>query len=339
MLENPADARPMPRALTREQALENAAFLRLLRRTGNVRQAARDLGAHRARFTKRRNAHPAFAAEWDAALAFAAARLNANAAPSATDANAPRLIRTRAGHLQLRAPARRQLTTEHEQAFLAALSATANIRLAAKAAGFSHSAFYARRDASPAFAREMRMALKTARERIEMALIESFDPASARDDAWRRNDPPPIPSMTPEQAIMLLQLHDRSARHAAERPAARKLPAETREAWQARVAATRAAQRVMQEEEENAIAIARLDAFARRTKHEPPAPNLPALDQVVLTPKPPRKRPRRRSAVVETPQPTEQPITRPVEPLPDEADEIAIALQRLDAFILGLPKR
>ncbi|MBM6575740.1 hypothetical protein KCP91_05100 [Microvirga sp. SRT01] len=330
----------MPRAPTREQALENAAFLRLLRRTGNVRQAARDLGAHRARFTKRRNAHPAFAAEWDAALAFAAARLNArDITPSTTDANAPRLIRKRAGYLQLRAPARRQLTTEHEQAFLAALSATANIRLAAKAAGFSHSAFYARRDASPAFAREMRMALKTARERIEMALIESFDPASARDDAWRRNDPPPIPSMTPEQAIMLLQLHDRSARHAAERPASRKLPAETREAWQARVAATRATQRVMQEEEENAIAIARLDAFARRTKHEPPAPNLPALDQVVLTPKPPRTRPRPKSAVVQTPQPTEQPIARPVEPLPDEADEIAIALQRLDAFILGLPKR
>ncbi|KQR83183.1 hypothetical protein ASG07_09465 [Sphingomonas sp. Leaf343] len=335
MLENPADRRVMPRPFTREQALENAAFLRLLRRTGNVRQAARDLGAHRARFTKRRNAHPAFAAEWDAALAFAAARLNANAAPSTTDSNEPRLIRTRAGQLQLRAPARRQLTTEHEQAFLAALSATANIRLAAKAAGFSHSAFYARRDASPAFAREMRMALKTARERIEMALIESFDPASARDDAWRRNDPPPIPSMTPEQAIMLLQLHDRSARHAAERPAARKLPTETREAWQARVAATRAAQRVMQEEEENAIAIARLDAFARRTKHEPPAPNLPALDQVVLTPKPPRTRPRPKSAVVQTPQPT----APTVEPLPDEADEIAIALQRLDAFILGLPKR
>jgi hypothetical protein len=91
----------------------------------------------------------------------------------------------------------------------------------------------------------------------------------------------------------------------------------------------------MQEEEENAIAIARLDAFARRTKHEPPAPNLPALDQVVPTPKPPRTRPRPKSAVVQTP----QPIALPVEPLPDEADEIAIALQRLDAFILGLPKR
>jgi hypothetical protein len=95
----------------------------------------------------------------------------------------------------------------------------------------------------------------------------------------------------------------------------------------------------MQEEEENAIAIARLDAFVRRTRHEPPAPKLPALDQVVPTPKPPRTPPRLKSAVDETPQPIEQPIARPVEPLPDEADEIAIALQRLDAFILGLPKR
>ena len=63
------------RPLTRAQALENAAFLAELRRTGNAREAARRLGAHRAKFTKRRARHPAFAVQWDAALALAQASL------------------------------------------------------------------------------------------------------------------------------------------------------------------------------------------------------------------------------------------------------------------------
>ncbi len=61
----------MPSPPTRAQQLENAAFLAVLRRTGNVRAAARELGRHRATFTRRRGKHPAFALEWDTALAIA----------------------------------------------------------------------------------------------------------------------------------------------------------------------------------------------------------------------------------------------------------------------------
>ncbi|MFN1208532.1 hypothetical protein ACKXGD_16360, partial [Enterococcus lactis] len=92
---------------------------------------------------------------WDAALALAHARLNNAQQPGESGTGvaeaAPHLTRLANGRLQLRAPTRRRLTREHEQAFLAALSATANVRLSAAAAGFSHSAFYQLRNYNPAF--------------------------------------------------------------------------------------------------------------------------------------------------------------------------------------------
>ncbi|RZM13924.1 MAG: hypothetical protein EOP67_64800, partial [Sphingomonas sp.] len=66
----------IPDKFTRRQAAQNAAFLAALRRTGNVREAASTLGYNRSTFTKRRAAHPAFAARWDAALVIANAALN-----------------------------------------------------------------------------------------------------------------------------------------------------------------------------------------------------------------------------------------------------------------------
>lgn len=45
---------PGSRPFTRRQALQNAAFLEALARTGNARLAARSLGVHRSTFTKRR---------------------------------------------------------------------------------------------------------------------------------------------------------------------------------------------------------------------------------------------------------------------------------------------
>jgi hypothetical protein len=70
------------RPFTRAQALQNFAFTDALARTGNARLAARELGAHRSTFTKRRARSAAFAAEWDAALAYVTARLNAGQEPA-----------------------------------------------------------------------------------------------------------------------------------------------------------------------------------------------------------------------------------------------------------------
>ena len=65
----------MSRPLTRTQALENRAFLKLLRRTGNVRLACRALGLKYGTIQHRRRVHAAFAARWDAAVVFAQAGL------------------------------------------------------------------------------------------------------------------------------------------------------------------------------------------------------------------------------------------------------------------------
>src|SRR5206468_3536565 len=67
----------MSRPLTRTQALQNRAFLKLLRKTGNVRLACRELGLKYGTMQDRRRKHPAFAVKWDAALVFAAARFEA----------------------------------------------------------------------------------------------------------------------------------------------------------------------------------------------------------------------------------------------------------------------
>jgi hypothetical protein len=65
----------MARKLTRAAALQNRAFLKILARTGNVRLAARDVGVAHSTLLTRRRRHPDFAAQWDAALVVARARL------------------------------------------------------------------------------------------------------------------------------------------------------------------------------------------------------------------------------------------------------------------------
>src|SRR5437764_14998655 len=67
--------RAVPRPFTRAQALQNRAFLKLLRKTGNVRLAARELGLKYGTMQHRRRVQPAFAAQVEAALVFAQASL------------------------------------------------------------------------------------------------------------------------------------------------------------------------------------------------------------------------------------------------------------------------
>lgn len=284
-------ARPFtPDQFTRRQAAQNAAFLAALRRTGNAREAACALGYNRSTFTKRRTAHPAFAAKWDAALTLASAALKLPSRPREGSGEgcaasapaletAPTIIKTANGRLQLRRPTANRLDHAAEQAFLAALSATANIRLSAAAAGFSHSAFYARRKASPAFAREMRLALELGYERLAAALISGSLPDSHDHDEWRHNDPPPIPPMTADQALQLLHLHAKTVHLQEEPPHIKRRRGESGEAHSYRLTAMYQARMAHDRE-----AFDRAEAAHRErgepTLHNPNPPTLPALDQV-----------------------------------------------------------
>ena len=246
----------MAKPLTRAAALQNRAFVKILRRTGNVRLACRELGLKYGTMQNRRRAHPAFALKWDAALVFFAGGVNARLKKeeergrhasesrdvdrarcatrrpvlniSSTEAHLcsakppfrsvfrtiggePVLRRTRNGKLQLQRAQAGKLTCEAEQAFLAAVSATCNLSLAAAAVGAAFNAFNRRRKRDPAFAREVRLALQRGYEALELALIEGTLPASHEHDDWRHNDPPAMPPMSCNQALQLLYLHQKAA--------------------------------------------------------------------------------------------------------------------------------
>lgn len=138
---------PSLRSLTPDQLRENVAFLLELSRTGNAREAARRLGAHRAKFTKRRAKHPRFAAQWKAALDLAQENL---ARDSTFD---PGLTHLADGRLQLREAGRQGVTTDRKLGFLRLLHTFGSVRIAAEVEGFSHAAFYHHRLRDPEFAR------------------------------------------------------------------------------------------------------------------------------------------------------------------------------------------
>ena len=284
----------MPRPFTRDQALENRAFLEAVGQTGNIRMAARQTGLKYGTIQHRRRQHPAFAQQCDAALAFAHARLQAaggRSGPSAGQSDAgveayrtrggeQVVVRRRDGSLQARAAQPGKLTRECEQAFLAALSATANVRLSAAAAGAAVAAFYRRRRKHPGFAREMRLALEMGYARLEETLLAAAAVDGHADDDWRHNDPPPIPQMSAHQALQLLHLHQKEARLLSEPEPIKRRRGESREAHSIRLAAMYEA-RLQRDREAFDLAEA-----ARRARGEPwvfgpkELPPLPALDQV-----------------------------------------------------------
>lgn len=274
------------RPLTRAQTLENAAFLAELRRTGNAREAARRLGAHRAKFTKRRAKHPGFAVQWEAALtlaqeALAQAELALPALRGTAGPTEPTLLRRTDGCLQVRRARPGGIDRAGRTRFLAALSACANVRLAAKAAGFSHAAFYHHKRRDPAFAREWRLALETGYLRLEAALLGGWMPDGGADDAWRHNDPPPIPPMSASQALQLLFLHQKEARLWTTPEPLRKRRGETNEARVMRLTLVHEARTQRQREiYEIAERARREQREAAPSPHEPTPPVLPDLAQV-----------------------------------------------------------
>lgn len=130
----------------------------------------------------------------------------------------------RIGQIRLAHPGK--LTRACEQAFLRALSATANIRLAAAAAGASPAAFYRRRRRDPAFAREFRIALRIGYDRLEHAAMERTLQAmrmDGGDPVWLAGAlaDNPIPPLSFDQALQLLCLHRNSVRLDGDRPPGR----------------------------------------------------------------------------------------------------------------------
>jgi hypothetical protein len=224
----------MAKSLTRAQALENRAFLKVLRRIGNIRLAARSLGLKYGTVQHRRRVHPGFAAAVGAAIVFAQAALAKKQAkgplhrkrsPSPGNPGEDRgrfrtvggevtIVRLKSGKLQVRAAQAGKLTVAAEQAFLCALAATCNIALAAAAVGAAPNAFARRRKRDPAFAREILLAIAQGYETLDLALLAGLEPYADAD--WRGGEPPPMPPMSVDQVLQLMRVHQKEARLLAE---------------------------------------------------------------------------------------------------------------------------
>ncbi|HYG47303.1 MAG TPA: hypothetical protein VD846_05100 [Allosphingosinicella sp.] len=272
------------RPFTPRQRAQNAAFLEALRRTGNPRLAAAELGVHRSTYSKRRAKCAAFAADWDSALkaCHAALRLGGGPRP-ARDGAALRtkggeiiVGRTRGGRLQLRRSPPGRMTAAGEDRFFEALSASANVRLSAAVTGFSHSAFYYRARRSANFAGEMKVALRVGFDRIDCALYQSFDLLHGPDwgepraDWFDRIRDCPLPRMTIDQAIQILAMHNRTCRLGWEHREARYRVAGNAEVRREIQAALAVATRGRHHEETGSW----------RFAHEQPPPPLPPLHLV-----------------------------------------------------------
>ena len=327
----------MPPPFTRRQAQENSRFLEVLRRTGNARLAAREIGRAHSTMHQRRRGNAAFAQGWEAAAAAASAafhlaggkrgpsfdpeqdqkqgkRKNPSAGsgrpldfardersfvggggarvlrqaqddrgedPLRTAGGEPMVVRTRSGRLQIRPAHKGKLTKAAEQVFLRALSATANIRLSAAAAGASPAAFYRRRRQCPAFAREFRIALRMGYERLELAAMASAMPESWADDSWRQAEPPPMPPMTPAQALQLLGHHRKKVELGWDKPHLRKRRREPWETYTERLRAMWAHEQNLTAEDDALRRAARYESSGGwRYEDEAPPPELPPLELV-----------------------------------------------------------
>jgi hypothetical protein len=294
----------MPRPFTPLQAYQNRLFLERFALSGNVRMSAREAGVEYGTIQHRRKVHAGFAQEWAATAAAVQARLHLaggkrgpEASPPPRSARSrspgnpgkdyrtrggePVVVRSRNGRLQVRLAHPGKLTHAAEQAFLYALSATANIRLAAAAAGASPAAFYRRRKLNPAFAREFRLALKMGWQRLEAAALAAAEAGSHSDDRWRQCDLAPIPPLSWDQTFQLLCRHDRSVNQGWEAPHRRRRRGESDEIYSLRLQAMWRAERNLEAEAEAVRRAARYEESGDwRHEDEPPPPGLPPLDRV-----------------------------------------------------------
>lgn len=167
-------------------------FLLALRRSGNVRLAARRAGVDHSSAYQLRNRDAGFAGRWAGAVARAAERaaageLEAPVVAGSLDAGpgpAGLVVRhsKNAGTQVVRAAAGRW-SAGTERDFLAALATTACVKRAAEAVGLSPTAVYARRKADAGLRARWAEALSVGEERIgdflTAAVLAAFDPEVA----------------------------------------------------------------------------------------------------------------------------------------------------------------
>ena len=192
-----------------------AAFFRALESTGNYAVAATRAKVSRGWVHLHKRQDPGFAARCHAAVAAAAARFAAapDLAPPAKwgDVDGEELV-IRSGRVRRAVLARarlRQWSPRTEAVFLRALSASANVKLSCETAGMAPKSAYLHRRKWPGFRERWDAALETGYIRLEFAMIESACNALGASEHALDADAP-IPTMSANEALMLLSMHRRA---------------------------------------------------------------------------------------------------------------------------------
>jgi hypothetical protein len=149
-------------------------FLTALEESGNVTLARETAGLGKERVYRLRRNDPEFAARWRAALAAFRERAERwdGIDLEALERDGLTVKRGRGGEMQIYAAHPLAWTKRREDCFFACFAETGNVAAAARAAGFSGKAAWARARACPAFAERLAAARAEATERLEFQLIE-----------------------------------------------------------------------------------------------------------------------------------------------------------------------
>lgn len=207
-------------------ARRRQAFLEALAASGNVRASCKAVGIAAVNIYVWRREDPGFAADWLKAVKAADARLKEGEGP----APGTLIRKARGGRTQVRFARPGEWGPETDKTFLSTLSATANVRRAAAAAGFSTSAAYARRRQWPAFRDAWDAALDDGITQLEWLLVEHatnlMRPTPPAGDATPGTEgeaspapPAPAAEALPPDPSLALQLikHHRAIRSGARR--------------------------------------------------------------------------------------------------------------------------
>lgn len=172
----PAARRPY----TRFTRWRRRRFFALLEESGNIQMAAELAGVGLGCIYRLRRVEPGFVALIDAARARAAARLAAEAAGAEEALDEGLTIRRGPGGRLRVIAAGRGWTARHDRVFLAQLAVTGNVKLSARAAGFTPKSAWNRRAVRPGFAAAWDAALAgsgaVVAQRLAAELIRRFDP-------------------------------------------------------------------------------------------------------------------------------------------------------------------